>query len=343
MKSKKMVVWMAVAIAVIAAGLAVLTVGIVYKLDEQGKLTSVDTSYRLEIKAEDFAYEISTDLKDNGIIRFSRSWRSYMEKNYPDFVYINGEYEMHGGMTYDEIAEKLQNPDVSHKTVKVTVPEGSDVFQIAEILEENNICKAKDFYAAVSDTDYDYDWLKDFPDPDTVGFILEGFLFPATYDFGENSDARDIVDTMLLAFDDRLSDSIMQQVRDSGYSLFEIVTLASIIQEEALSEDSKANISSVLHNRLDRGIKLQCDVTYYYGAKLLDYGFSRDLYDTYYTYRCEGLPAGPISSPGLDMIEAALNPADTDYLYFFSDLNGVFHFAATGEEFEAQKQQYPWQ
>lgn len=337
-----MIVWMAVAIAVIAAGLAMLTVGVVYKLDEQGKLTQKETTYRLNIEAEDFAYEISGDLKDNGIIRFARSWREYMEKNYPDFVYINGEYEMTGGMSYAQIAEKLQNPDVSHKTVKVTVPEGSDVFQIAQILEENNICKADDFYAAVSDTDYDYDWLKDFPDPDTVGFILEGFLFPATYDFGENSDARDIVDTMLSAFDDRLSDSIKQQVQNSGYSLFEVVTLASVIQEEALSEDSKANISSVLHNRLEQGIKLQCDVTYYYGAKLLDYGFSRDLYDTYYTYRCEGLPAGPITNPGLDMIEAALNPADTDYLYFFSDLNGEFHFAATGAEFEAQKEQYPW-
>lgn len=342
MKSRKMIVWMAVAIAVIAAGLAMLTVGVVYKLDEQGKLTQKETTYRLNIEAEDFAYEISSDLKDNGIIRFARSWREYMEKNYPDFVYINGEYEMTGGMSYAQIAEKLQNPDVSHKTVKVTVPEGSDVFQIAQILEENNICKADDFYAAVSDADYDYDWLKDFPDPDTVGFILEGFLFPATYDFGENSDARDIVDTMLSAFDDRLSDSIKQQVQNSGYSLFEVVTLASVIQEEALSEDSKANISSVLHNRLEQGIKLQCDVTYYYGAKLLDHGFSRDLYDTYYTYRCEGLPAGPITNPGLDMIEAALNPADTDYLYFFSDLNGEFHFAATGAEFEAQKEQYPW-
>lgn len=343
MKSRKMVVWMAVAIAVIAAGLAMLTAGIVYKLDEQGKLTEDTTTYRLEIQSEDFAYEISNDLKDNGIIRFARSWRSFMEKNYPDFVYINGEYEMTGGMTYEEIAEKLQNPDVSHKTVKVTVPEGSDVFQIAEILEKNNICTADDFYKAVSDKDYDYDWIDELPDPDTVGFVLEGFLFPATYDFGENSDARDVVNTMLAAFDDRLSDSILQQVDDSGYSLFEIVTLASIIQEEALSEDSKANISSVLHNRLEQGIKLQCDVTYYYGAKLLDYGFSRSLYDTYYTYRCEGLPAGPISSPGLDMIEAALNPTDTDYLYFFSDLNGDFHFAATGEEFEAQKAQYPWQ
>lgn len=341
-KSKKAVAFLFVAIFILTAGIAVFTAGMIFKMDEIGKFSDKEAQYRLVIEKDDYEKEISKDLKENGIIKFPGYWCQYMKKEYPDFIYINGEYEFHGGMTYEEIAKKLQNPDISHKSVKVVIPEGSDVFQIADILEKNNICAKQDFYNAVSTTDYDYGWLKDFPDSSKVGFVLEGFLFPATYSFGENSKATDIVDEMLDAFDERLTDDIKNKIENSKYSLFETVTLASVIQEEALSEESKANISSVLHNRLDKGVKLQCDVTYYYGKKLLDYGFSRDLYDTYYTYRCKGLPAGPISSPGTDMIEASLSPSDTKYMFFFSDLKGEFHFAETGEEFEKLKKQYPW-
>ena len=104
--------------------------------------------------------------------------------------------------------------------VSVAIPEGYNVFDIAKTLEENQICSAKDFYAAVSTTEgYDYDWLADFPsDRSHIGFILEGFLFPATYDFSMNSDAKVIVDKMLAAFDDRLSDKITAYCKENNMS-----------------------------------------------------------------------------------------------------------------------------
>ncbi len=88
---------------------------------------------------------------------------------------------------------------------------------------------------------------------------------------------------------------------------------------------------------------LQCDVTYFYAKNLLDHGFSKAVYDSYYTYRCPALPSGPITNSGMDIIDAVINHPDTNYLFFFSDLKGEFHFASTGEEFEALKQKYPWQ
>ena len=251
---------------------------------------------------------------------------------------------MKSNMSYEEIAQKLQNPDISHKAVSVAIPEGYNVFDIAKTLEENQICSAKDFYAAVSTTEgYDYDWLADFPsDRSHIVFILEGFLFPATYDFSMNSDAKVIVDKMLAAFDDRLSDKVTAYCKENNMSLYQFITLCSIVQEEALSDDSAANIASVLINRLNKGSKLQCDVTYFYAKKLLDYGFSRDTYDSYYTYRCPALPSGPITNSGMSIVNAVINHPDTNYLYFFSDLQGGFHFAATGQEFEQLKQKYPW-
>ena len=157
-----------------------------------------------------------------------------------------------------------------------------------------------------------------------------------------NTDAKVVVDKMLAAFDDRLSDDMLTYCENNDMTLYEFITLCSVVQEEALTKSSAENIASVLINRLESGTRLQCDVTYYYAKKLLDYGFSKETYDSYYTYRCPALPSGPITNSGMDIVNAVINHPDTDYMFFFSDLNGEFHFAETGEEFERLKQQYPW-
>ncbi len=290
-------------------------------------------------------YEVAAELKKNGIIIDDSIWSLWMDRHYPDFEYINGEYYMNADMSYEEIAKKLQNPDISHRPVTVAIPEGYNVFDIAKTLEENGVCKKADFYKAVSTTeDYSYGWLENLPkDNENIGFILEGFLFPATYDWAENMTALEVVDDMLGAFDTRLSSDITEYCEKNQMSLYEFITLCSIVQEESFSIESAENIASVLVNRLEKGSKLQCDVTYFYAKELLDYGFSRDVYDSYYTYRCPALPSGPITNSGMEVVNAVINHPDTDYLFFFSDLNSEFHFASTGEEFERLKQQYPWQ
>lgn len=341
-KIVKLILACVVVIALIAAGAFVYAR---ISKDINGTESGEAKEYTLVIEPQDFQYEISKMLSDNDIVVDDSVWSMWMDSHYPDFTYINGEYYLNSHMSYEEIAQKLQNPDISHQVVSVAIPEGYTVFDIAETLEENGICSKDDFYAAVSTTDgYDYDWLADFPqNREHIGFILEGFLFPATYDLGMNADAKVVVDKMLAAFDDRLSDDMLNYCRQNDMTLYEFITLCSIVQEEALTESSAQNIASVLINRLNSGTRLQCDVTYYYAKNLLDYGFSRDTYDSYYTYRCPALPSGPIANSGMNIINAVINHPDTDYMYFFSDLNGEFHFAVTGEEFERLKEQYPWQ
>ena len=303
-----------------------------------------EQEYTLIITKNDFEYEIGKKLYNNKIVLFDSLWTSWMDKHYPDFTYINGEYYLSADMSYEEIAKKLQNPDISHKIVKVAIPEGYNVMQIAKVLEENEICKAKDFLEVCKSKEgFDYEWLSSIPENDLIAYELEGFLFPATYDFAMNSEAKDIADEMLDAFDLRLSDKWLDFCDKNNMSLFELINLSSVVQEEAFGADSAGNIASVFINRLNKGAKLQSDVTYFYARDLRDdYGFSQEVYDAYYTYRCSGLPAGPITNSGEDIINAVVNHPDTDYLYFYSDLNKEFHFAKDYDEFVALQKKYPW-
>lgn len=342
MKSKIKVLIISV-VAVVLIVVAVL-LGYNYVQDDINGLRGTDTAYTLEIEAKDFEYEIGQKLKNNGIIKSDIVWTNWMSKHYPDFVYINGEYNLHSYMTYEDIAEKLQNPDISHKSVKVVIPEGYNVMDIAKTLEENEICKAKDFLEVCkSKNDYDYDFLESIPNDPLIAYQLEGFLFPATYDLPQNSEPKDVAEYMLETFDYHYTDEMKEYCKTNNITLFELVTLASVVQEEALGNKSAENIASVFINRLEKGVKLQSDVTYFYGAKLRDeYGFSQEVYDAYYTYRCEGLPAGPITNSGDAIMKAVVNHPDTDYMYFFSDLQQDFHFAKTYEEFVALQEKYPW-
>ena len=341
-RSKLPVILLVILIVIALAVAGVYVYGIVNN-DIEGKNQEYKP-YTLIIEKSDFEYEIGQKLVANGIIVSDTVWTNWMSSHYPDFEYINGEYIMYSNMSYEDIAQKLQNPDISHKSVKVCIPEGTNVMQIADILEKNNICKANDFLEVCKSTDgFDFDFLKSVPDTDIIGYKLEGFLFPATYDFAMNSDARDIAEQMLEAFDYRITDDMTAFCENNDMSMFELITLASVVQEEALGQKSAKNIASVFMNRLKKGAKLQSDVTYFYARDLRDsYGFSQEVYDAYYTYRCQGLPAGPITNSGMEIIDAVVNYPQTDYLYFFSDLQQEFHFAKDYDEFVRLQKQYPW-
>lgn len=313
------------------------------KNDINGK-NQKDIDYTLVIESKDFEYEVAQMLFNNKVVISSIAWTNWMDKYHPDFVFINGEYQLNANMSYEEIFEKLNNPDISHEGIKVTFPEGKNCMEMADILEENGICSAKDFLEVCKSKDgFDYDFLKDIPDNELIGYQLEGFLFPATYNFAKNSDAKDVAAQMLEAFDEHITDDMTAFCKNNNMTLYELVTLASIVQEEALTNDSAKNIASVFMNRLSRGMKLESDVTYFYAAKLRDeYGFSQEVYDSYYTYRCQGLPSGPITNSGDAIMSATVNYPKTDYIYFYSDLNQEFHFAKSYDEFLKLQQKYPW-
>ena len=302
------------------------------------------TEYTLVIEKQDFEYEIGKKLASAGIVMSDALWSNWMTSHYPDFEYINGEYKLTADMSYEEIAKKLQSPDLSHKTVKVAIPEGYNVMDIAKTMEKNGICNAGDFLEACKSKEgYDYEFLSSIPDDKHIAYQLEGFLFPATYDLSKNSEPKDVINEMLKAFDARYNDKMKKFCTEHNMTLYELLTLASVVQEEAFTNESAANIASVFMNRLEKGAKLQSDVTYFYAKALRDeQGFSQEVYDAYYTYRCEGLPAGPITNSGEDIINATVNYPETKYLYFFSDLNKEFHFAETYDEFVKLQEKYPW-
>ncbi len=312
--------------------------------DINGKNQS-DSKYTLEITKNDFQYEVSEKLAQNGMVISASAWSNWMDKHYPKFEYTNGEYYMTADMSYEEIVNKLNNPDISHKTVKVCVPEGTNAMQISKLMEENGICSADDFLSACKKAgDYDYAFLSSVPDSDLIGYQLEGFLFPATYDVGLNTPAKQVVSMMLDAFGEHLTADMTRFCEENNMTLYQLLTLASVVQEEAFGVSSAKNIASVFINRLNKGVKLQSDVTYFYARDLRDdYGFSQQVYDAYYTYRCDALPVGPISNSGDDIIDATVNAPTTDYMYFFSDLQKEFHFAKTAEEFVQLQKQFPWQ
>lgn len=342
-KKSKPIILILVIILVIAAAAAVYMLYSAVSNDINGKNQS-SAEYTLIIESNDYEYEVGQMLYNNKIVISDMVWTNWMSKHYPDFTYINGEYYMTADMSYEEIAQKLQNPDISHKTVKVAIPEGYNCMQIAEALEENGICSADAFLEVCKSTEgFDYEWLSTVPDNDFIAYRLEGFLFPATYNFAMNSDPHDIADEMLDAFDYRITDDMNEYCESNDITLFELVTLASVVQEEALGNSSAENIASVFVNRLNNGTKLQSDVTYFYARDLRDeQGFSQEVYDAYYTYRCSGLPAGPITNSGSEIMAATINHPDTNYLYFFSDLNQEFHFAETYDEFVSLQEKYPW-
>lgn len=209
-------------------------------------------------------------------------------------------------------------------TVKVTIPEGYTLVRISWLLEEKGFCSSEEFLdAAQSYKEWlditQYPFLTDLQGAENVCFYLEGYIFPLTYNIPENATPKEIIKMFLNGTKQVFNESFMTSVKNSGFNLHEILTLASLIEKEAFLPEQRSMISSVLHNRLQAGMQFQCDPTVKYctGVIELIYPEKIDHFKYYYnTYRCKGLMAGPICNPGMESIKAAVSPADTDYLYF---------------------------
>lgn len=225
-------------------------------------------------------------------------------------------------------------------TVTVTLPEGYTAVQIAEKLEENKVCSASEFIALTNNYEYiqtlGYSFTELIENPDERAFYLEGYIFPDTYEFYKNESAERALRRFLDNTERKLTAVYRQRAEDLGYTLDEIITLASIVQEESYSHDSMKNVASVLHNRLSSPnfSRLQCDVTKNYIKNAIENspyltGDTSAFSETYNTYECFGLPSGPITNPGLAAIEAALYPAETDYYYFVTDKDWNYYYAST--------------
>lgn len=232
-------------------------------------------------------------------------------------------------------------------TVTVTFPEGLTVVQMAERLEENKVCSASEFIALTNNYEYiqtlGYSFTELITKPENRAFYLEGYIFPDTYEFYKNESPERALKRFLDNTERKLTAEYKERAEELGYTLDEIITLASIVQEESFTNASVKNVASVLHNRLRSPSfsRLQCDVTIHY---INDYvsnsahlsGDTSIYAELYNTYKCSGLPAGPITNPGIAAIEAALYPAETNYYYFVTDSEWNYYYSSTYAQHKAK-------
>lgn len=240
-----------------------------------------------------------------------------------------------------ESTEEKTTKETKPLTVTVTFPEGYTALEIAQKLEENGVCPEKDFMKAVqsSEAAEKFGFLSEMKNTEERAFLLEGYIFPDTYEFYTDESADSVLSRFLSNAQSKLTDEMKKKAEKLGYSIDEIITLASVIQAEAGDPKEMGKVSSVLHNRIesaDYGL-LQCDVTIHYvNENILVSPYlegAKSRFTEYYnTYKKKGLPVGAICNPGLDAINAALEPEKTDYFYFVTDKDWNYYYASTYEE-----------
>jgi len=227
--------------------------------------------------------------------------------------------------------------------VCIKFSDGLTVEEYAKILEENNVCSATEFLSAVNNTTVsDYWFLSEIQNQQNRPFLLEGYLYPDTYEFRYNSDAETVIKIFLDNFNKQITDEYKSRAQELGYSIDEVLTIASIVREEAVDSELK-NVSSVIHNRLNSDYgKLECDVTIFYlNNHVAPYAADISRFKALYnTYEVKGLPEGPITNVSTDAIKAALYPAESDYYFFVYDNERNYYYAETWKEHSANVNKY---
>jgi len=289
--------------------------------------------------------DIAKILKENGIIKWPTLFMLQSKINGYDGTYMSGKHIVSKDLNYDELMRVLSSNPVS---VNVTIPETYYLDQVLNLLSEKKLIDKESFIKSMNTEQFDYDFIAQIPERENR---LEGYLFPDTYFFDPLSSDREIITKFLDNFDMKFKLDYYARAKELNMTVDEIITLASIIEKETALPEEKPIISSVFHNRLkskDPSLrKLQTDATIQYilfkrdgkiKEKLTEADTKID--DPYNTYLYEGLPPGPICSPGLASIEAALYPEKTDYYYFVAKGDGSHYFSKTLSEHEAAKKRY---
>lgn len=280
--------------------------------------------------------EIAKELQNLGIIRSNYFFRFYVIVSLQHSALQAGKYNLSPRMSIHQIAKRMATGDVVKN--KFTIFEGWNLTEIGEFLQSKNICTKEEFLVAASrDYSREFDFLKN--KPKDIG--LEGFLFPDTYEVADGDSADDIVLIMLKNFDKKLTPELKNQIAKQNKNIFDVVTMASLLEKEVRTMTDKKIVSGILWKRLSVGMPLQLDATVNYITRKNDPGVA--IKDTridspYNTYKYKGLPKGPISMPGMNSIIAALNPTKTEYWFYLTD--GITHYARTGEEHAANKARY---
>lgn len=297
--------------------------------------------------------EIAANLKEQGLIDNATLFRFYTKLTKTDTSFKTGVYEVQPGLSMLNLVSELTTS--SFGVIRATIIEGWTLRDIGFYFENKGIMMAEEIFeqTGLQAVDYrpqsfiypaekwkaGYDFLDDMP-----SYVsLEGYLFPDTYYFFKNATAEDVVDRMLRNFDDKLGPEWRQEIERQGKTIFEIVTMASIIEKEMYGLEDRKMVSDIFWKRIELGMPLQSDasVNYVTGKDVTRPSIEDTQVDSFYnTYKYPGLPLGPISNPGAEAIEAAIYPTPNDYYYFLNTPDGEIIYSKTHDEHVANKQKY---
>lgn len=247
----------------------------------------------------------------------------------------DGSYNISPRMDTWQIARVMGAGETS--TARIIIPEGFTTNQIAERLDAQGVITAKDFLFSAENFPPDFDFLKGRPNNS-----LEGYLFPDTYNMNKGTSADSLVRQMITNFD-RRTNSLAKDIEASGYSLHEVLTIASLVEKEARTDGVRKMVAGIIFNRLNIGMRLDIDATVRYltnNWKNPITSSDLNINSPYNTRKNAGLPPGPICNPGLSSIKAVLSPTDSDYFYYLHDADGNTHYAKTLAEHNVNKAKY---
>lgn len=318
-----------------------------------------DETLTVTVKEGDTYEDIGQMLKEQGVIKYPWLFNLYCEFTKSTEKMDPGVYELYYNYDYHALVSGMMTGSPNRSEVRVMIPEGYSSKQIFALMEKNNVCTVEALEKAAAEHEFDYWFLEDRPYGESNR--LEGFLFPDTYDFYENDEPERVLDKLLTNFNKKFSEEAKNQLellnerlaerwRNAGYdddyiaahrfTVYELMTVASMIEKETAGISESGQIASVIYNRLCRPADypyLNIDATLVYAlGGSLDRALTEEdkqVDSPYNTYTHAGLPAGPIANPGLSSITAALNPSDTNYYFYALDKStGYHHFSESYDE-----------
>lgn len=323
--------------------------GLLYYKNSIGPVSNSDKDVEFEVSENDTYYSIASKLKESELIKNENVYKIYIKLNKPTNQLKRGKYILKQNMGIEKIISVLSNSkDAIKSDIVITFKEGKNMRYIASIIAENTNNNEEDVYSLIKNQEYLKELINTYWFIDNsilnsnLYYSLEGYLYPDTYNF-KNKDVtvKEIFKSMLDETSKKL-EPLKDSIINSKYSLHQILTMASIVELEALKERDRAKVASVFYNRLNINMPLGSDVTTYYASKV-DMS-ERDLtinelnavnsYNTRSTTMAGKLPIGPICNPSISSINAALKPAQTDYYFFVADKDGNVYYTKTNSEHE---------
>ena len=321
--------------------------------DDVLSLTKEDAEITVSIPDGATISQIAGELKSKGLVRYETLFKFYCWASHAEKTIEPGTYTLNSRYDYHALVSNMIEASPDRAVVEVTIPEGYECEDIFRLLEADGVCSYQDLADTAASYEFAYDFLQEIPYGSENR--LEGYLFPDTYQFYMSDDPANVIDKFLRNFDnkftsdlydalDALNDRLAQHMRQNAFSeteiadaqlsLYDLITVASLVEKETARTSESATIASVIYNRLCSKLYpcLEIDATIQYALaerKEVLSNADKGVLSPYNTYTNAGLPAGPIANPGMNSIRASLYPAETNYYFYALDTTGVHHFSET--------------